>query len=238
MNYRLIANQIGDLLKYETSVNEIGRTAKSVFRFNLEIFPNDAITSTRAKLVHDWILTLAKQEMNNDDRTSQLGQFVELITPQNLRANAQEIMLKGGVAGTLVSQEARDFVDREFHQEIRIHCRKLFEQGNYFHAVFEAAKVYNKKVQAKVKSSRDGQSLMMEAWTSSGVLKITPCQTETDKNVQEGIKFLSAGLMQALRNPTAHEPALDWPISREDCLDMLSFISYLFRQLDKAVYYK
>lgn len=79
---------------------------------------------------------------------------------------------------------------------------------------------------------------MMEAWTTNGVLKITACKTETDKNVQEGIKFLSAGLMQAMRNPTAHEPALDWPISKEDCLDMLSFLSYLFRQLDKAVYYK
>jgi hypothetical protein len=44
--------------------------------------------------------------------------------------------------------------------------------------------------------------------------------------------------MQAIRNPTAHEPALDWPISREDCLDILSFLSFLFRALDKAVYFK
>jgi hypothetical protein len=44
--------------------------------------------------------------------------------------------------------------------------------------------------------------------------------------------------MQAIRNPTAHEPALYWPISKEDCLDLLSFISYLLRQLDKAIYYK
>lgn len=154
-----------------------------------------------------------------------------------LKSSAQDIISKAGVTTAFVNQEIKDFMSRGFHQEIHRHCNKLFQQKNYFHAVFEAAKAYNKKVQEKSKSSKDGQSLMMEAWTSTGVLKITQCQTETDKNIQEGIKFLSAGLMQALRNPTAHEPALDWPISREDCLDMLSFISYLFRQLDKAVYY-
>ena len=44
-----------------------------------------------------------------------------------------------------------------------------------------------------------------------------------------------AGLMRAIRNPTAHEPALHWPITEPDAVDILSFISFLFRQLDKAV---
>lgn len=71
----------------------------------------------------------------------------------------------------------------------------------------------------------------------TGVLKVTPCKSETDKNVQDGIKFLSAGLMRAIRNPTSHEPALDWPITEKDAVDILSFISFLFRQLDSAVKY-
>jgi len=79
----------------------------------------------------------------------------------------------------------------------------------------------------------------MNVWGwEKGGLKLTPCQTETDKNVQDGVKFLSAGLMRAMRNPTSHEPALHWPIEKQDCLDMLSFISFLFRQLDKAIYFK
>jgi len=94
-------------------------------------------------------------------------------------------------------------------------------------------------VREKAIGFKDGEALMMEAWGwENETLKVTPCQTDTDKNVQDGIKFLSAGLMRAMRNPTAHEPALDWPITKEDCLDMLSFVSFLFRQLDKAVYYK
>ena len=80
---------------------------------------------------------------------------------------------------------------------------------------------------------------MLEVWgCDKGVLKITSCASQTDTDVQDGIKFLSAGLMQAIRNPTAHEPAILWPINKQDCLDVLSLISFLFRQLDKAVYFK
>ena len=77
---------------------------------------------------------------------------------------------------------------------------------------------------------------MLEVWDAgAGVLQVTACVTETDKNVQDGIKFLSAGLMRAIRNPTSREPALDWPITERDAADILSFISFLFRQLDNAV---
>ncbi len=131
-----------------------------------------------------------------------------------------------------------EFIARGFHSSVIEHCKRLYAQGNYFHAVFEACKVYNKAVQTKSCSTIDGESLMMNVWGwDKGVLKLTPCQTETDKNVQDGIKFLSAGLMRAMRNPTAHEPALHWPIEKLDCLDMLSFMSFLFRQLDKSVYF-
>ena len=79
---------------------------------------------------------------------------------------------------------------------------------------------------------------MMEALSLNGVLKLNSGQSETERNIQDGTKFLSSGLMRAVRNPTAHEPALDWPINKQDCLYMLSMISFLFRQLDKAIYFK
>jgi uncharacterized protein (TIGR02391 family) len=141
-------------------------------------------------------------------------------------------------AGAAVArkEEYEAFFARAFHAEVVKHAQKLFLEGNYFHAVFEVAKAYNKQVREKAHSVKDGYALMMDAWgCDKGVLKITSCQTETDKNVQDGIKFLSAGLMQAVRNPTAHEPAVDWPISKQDCLDILSFLSFLFRKLDDAI---
>lgn len=52
------------------------------------------------------------------------------------------------------------------------------------------------------------------------------------------LRVFPQGLMQAIRNPHAHETALDWPISKDDAMDILSFISFLWRQLDKAVFFK
>ena len=129
-----------------------------------------------------------------------------------------------------------DFDARKFHPEVIAHSRDLFLKGHYFHAVFEAAKAYNAAVKMKSGLTElDGQALMNKVFSSQKpIIRITPCTTETEKNVQDGYRFIAAGLMSAVRNPTAHEPAMSFPIEREDALDILSLISYLFRWLDKT----
>lgn len=240
MNYRLIAVQVGDLLKYSTTINEINRLGSAIFKFSRESFPNDAITSQRAQLIHDWLLSLARQNISSDERTHLLIQFCHGFVNDDLRRQVDKILVDAGIPIEAVNKEDYAlFISRVFHEEVNKHSRDLFLQGNYFHAVFEACKVYNLLVKEKAQTSKDGAPLMLEVWgCEKGVLKITACTSQTDKDIQDGVKFLSAGLMQAIRNPTAHEPALLWPISKQDCLDILSFVSFLFRQLDKAVYYK
>jgi len=240
MNYRLIATEVGDLVKWDSSVNEILRIAKALFQFPIENFPNDAITSVRAQTAYNCILSLAKQRMDPDQRNSLLVAFCRRIVPDQSRNKLEQILKDSlGPSTSALKETQHEFSSRGFHPLIIEHCKTLFAQGNYFHAVFEACKVYNKEVQAKAKTPTEGEALMLSVWNwEKGVLKVTPCKTETDRNVQDGIKFLSAGLMRAMRNPTAHEPALDWPIDKQDCLDMLSFMSFLFRQLDKAAYFK
>jgi len=240
MNYRLIATEVGDLVKWDSSVNEITRIAKALFQFPIEEFANEAITSVRAQTVYNCILSLAKQRMDPEQRNNLLVTFCRRIVPEQKRVELEQILKDGlGPSSAALKETQVEFQARGFHPTVVEHCRQLFAQGNYFHAVFEACKVYNKQVQSKAQSTADGESLMLNVWgCDKGVLKVTSCQSETDRNVQDGIKFLSAGLMRAMRNPTAHEPALDWPIDKNDCLDMLSFMSFLFRQLDKAVYFK
>ena len=237
-NYRLIAVQIGDQLKYDATVNEINRVGGALFRFHREGFPNEAITSQRAQLIHDWILSLAKQEMDPEVRDRLLADFCLQIAPAQHKEPVARILFDSGVRAAS-KENIEAFGRRAFHPTVVQHSRSLFVQGNYFHALFEAGKAYNVEVKKKAQSSRDGQALMLEVWSSDkGTLKLTPCVTDTDRNVQDGVRFLAAGLMQAIRNPTAHAPALEWPIGRDDCLDILSFLSFLFRQLDKAVYHK
>jgi uncharacterized protein (TIGR02391 family) len=240
INYKVIAIEVGNLLKWDTPINEINRIAGALFKFRCEQFPNESITSSRAKTIYDWILTLAKQQMNPEERNFLLINFCRKIATEEYRPRIDKILSDNGLPLSIINKENHElFLSRSFHETIIKNSRRLFIQGNYFHAVFEAAKTYNKLVKEKSRSNKDGESLMLDVWgCEKGVLKRTPCQTETDKNIQDGIKFLSAGLMRAIRNPTSHEPAIDWPISRQDCLDILSFISFLFRQLDESVYFK
>lgn len=137
MNYRLIAIQVGDLLKYDSTVNDINRAAQSVFNFRCETFPNESITSTRAKLIHDWILYLAKQEMNNVERNNKLLQFLDLIVPESYKESTNKILKQAGIDIKSETESNKDFYNRNFHEEIHKHCFKLYAQGNYFHAVFE-----------------------------------------------------------------------------------------------------
>jgi len=236
INYIYVALQVSDLLKYDTIIRDIEIAAKSIFPFSKEEFPEDSITSVRAKLIHDWILTLAKQEINTKEKNNYLIKFLKHLTPDDKTKEVDKILHEAGIDLSL-DESTNEFYSRNFHPLIYKHCLNLYKQGNYFHAVFEATKVYNQMVKDKAKSEKDGFALMMDVWSANGVLKVTRCETETDKNVQEGLKFLSAGLMKAIRNPTAHEVAISWTISKEDCLDLLSFISFLLRQVDRAVYF-
>jgi uncharacterized protein (TIGR02391 family) len=240
INFRHIATQIGDQLKYSTSVNEIDRIGQSVLGINKENFPNTAITSVRAKAMFDWVLSLARTPLDSTERIKRLINFCLELTPEEYKRNTIGFLERNNCPYNLLYKDNLDeFLRRNFHSDVIKHSQKLFAQGNYFHAVFESAKAYNKDVKTKSQSDKDGQPLMLNVWgCDSGVLKVTACHSQTDKDFQDGIKFISGGLMSAIRNPTAHEPAISWPIDKQDCLDILSLISFLYRQLDKSVYYK
>ncbi len=210
INFRHIATQIGDSLKYSTSVNEIDRVGQSILKVNKEDFPNDSITSVRAQTLYNWILSLAKTKLETFERIKRLINFCLELTPEEYKSHTIEFLEKNNCPYNLLYKDSfNEFIQRNFHSEVIKHSQKLFIQGNFFHAVFESAKAYNKDVKQKSQSDKDGQPLMLNVWGGdSGVLKVTQCASQTDKDYQDGIKFISGGLMSAIRNPTAHEPAI------------------------------
>jgi len=65
-------------------------------------------------------------------------------------------------------------------------------------------------------------------------MKLNGLGTTSEKDEQEGYRFMFAGAMQGIRNPRAHDPAIvDDP---DICLDHLSFVSLLLRRLEQAGY--
>lgn len=70
-----------------------------------------------------------------------------LITPKDGHDSMISILELANVKSTLMDNlEGKEFDARNYHAEINKHCRKLFVEANFFHSVFEAAKIYNKKV--------------------------------------------------------------------------------------------
>lgn len=136
------------------------------------------------------------------------------------------------------TEEAKLFDARDFHAEIKRHGQSLFLQGQHFHAVFECCKAFDKYVREKSRLDLlSGSGLMAQAFSlEKGRLRLNTLQSQTERDEQEGLKHLCMGLVNAIRNPGGHEPELDRPMSREDALDVLSMISFLYRQVDKTHY--
>ena len=128
------------------------------------------------------------------------------------------------------------FRSRYFHGEVVKHARTQFIDKHYFDAVAECCKAFEKHVAKKSKKNNHGVKLMSVALGDNGSLKLNQQRTETEKSLQRGLMYMCMGLMSGIRNPIEHEPQSDYSINRQDSLDVLSFISYLYRQIDQCDY--
>jgi uncharacterized protein (TIGR02391 family) len=110
----------------------------------------------------------------------------------------------------------------------------LFDDGYFSQATFEACKFLDREVQRLAKSTESGWQLMMEAFGSaSPPVRLNALLTTSEKDEQDGFKFLFGGATRGIRNPRGHDPIRDDP---DLCLDHLGLISLLLRRLEDAGY--
>lgn len=130
---------------------------------------------------------------------------------------------------------AHPFDSRDIHPKLPRAVRKLFDNGHYPQATFEAFKFVDKEVQRLSGDAESGFKLMMKVFSeSSPRVSLTPCATTSEKDEQKGYQFLFAGSVLAIRNPRGHEYSIkDGP---DDCLDHLSLASLLLRRLEQSGY--
>ncbi len=148
-------------------------------------------------------------------------------------------------AKTLSEAEARAgtfrkaLVSRQVHADVLRFCKAELLVDNYFHAVFEAVKSVAEKLRSRTGLTSDGAALVDEALASGKVghprLALNALMTESERNEQSGLMSIIKGLFSAFRNTTAHAPKITWPISEQDALDILSFVSLVHRRLDAAI---
>lgn len=137
---------------------------------------------------------------------------------------------------------------RRLHNDVKDASYEDYKSEDFYRAVEEALKRYQTIVQNKSGSNLDGQSLMLNVFgKNNAILSVTSPYKKIDgsdfsqstkENIEEGQKFMSAGMMSGVRNPIAHEEVKELKesglFSENDCLDMLSLLSHLFRRLDVA----
>jgi uncharacterized protein (TIGR02391 family) len=122
------------------------------------------------------------------------------------------------------------------HADVLAFCRPELLDGNYFHAVLEATKSVAAKIRLKSGLQDDGAGLVQGAFGGQQpCLAINSLQNDTERSEQKGFVNLVVGLFGTFRNPTAHAPRVDWAISEQDALDLLTLVSYVHRRLDAAV---
>lgn len=127
------------------------------------------------------------------------------------------------------------FLVRNVHAAFPNVVRRLFDNGHYSQATFEAFKFLDNEIKRHSGLDKSGKALMMEALKeSSPAVQLTPLADETDRNEQEGFRFIFAGSMIAIRNPRGHEH--DLVDSVDTCLDHLGLASLLLRRLESAGY--
>lgn len=113
--------------------------------------------------------------------------------------------------------------------------KRLFDDGHYSEATFEALKFLDKRVQLVAGSRESGFKLMMNVFGGEKPkLKLTELADESQIDEQKGYQFMFAGIMSAIRNPKGHEYSIDDDL--DTCLDHLTIISALLRRLEEAGY--
>ncbi|MEX0787047.1 MAG: TIGR02391 family protein [Dehalococcoidia bacterium] len=130
------------------------------------------------------------------------------------------------------------YSSRNFHSHLPPRVRRLFTSGHFAEAVAAAMRSVNNRVKAMSGLSLDGKGLMNAAFSQqSPVLQLNALSTTTEQNEQEGLRFLLAGAMSALRNPPVHED--EWQHDRDASvtLECLGFASLLHRLLDQCEQY-
>ncbi len=169
-----------------------------------------------------------------NDKASDINDAIEKISNPDSHEKPTEILVK---AMHKIVPEYAELHWRYLNPEIHYIAEHDYKQKEYFRAAKEASSLYQQRVREL--SGLDTEKMDLLFNPGNGILMVTDCSDETEKNIQTGHQFLSQGIISGCRNPLIHNPDYQHLIEsglfdEKVCLDMLATISHLFTRLDKA----
>lgn len=167
-------------------------------------------------------------------RTVQTGQFAQAeekairratnrlsVLVEQLKLKATEIEVADVPPGAL----------DHLHPLIQEVSVRLYRDGHYSSAIFEGFKAIEGRVRELSRLDEPARQMMATAFNEKDpILPLNRLSTQSERDEQEGFRFIFMGASQGIRNPKAHDI-----IAQEDperTLDYLALASLLMRRLD------
>lgn len=174
--------------------------------------------------------------------------FSEITTSLNqpLSFIGLELGLDGKFRNTTVSKTINDaqkrannllskLEARDVHPDIFKYCKAELLVDNYFHAVFETTKGVADRLRYLADLTTDGGALVTEAFASTNpILIINNFTDATDISEHKGFTNLLIGFFGMFRNTTSHAPKINWVMTEQDALEIMTIASLCHRKLDNS----
>ncbi|MFM2198743.1 MAG: hypothetical protein RLZZ505_2175 [Verrucomicrobiota bacterium] len=101
MQAKPLATDLGEALKWTTTVRDVERNAKALFPCQRTSYPNEAITSQRSQLIYDWVLSLSMHPLAEPKKEELLAEFAKRITPKEQIQDIIEVFRRNGISERL-----------------------------------------------------------------------------------------------------------------------------------------
>ncbi len=125
------------------------------------------------------------------------------------------------------------FDKMQLHPRVIAASQSLFRDGHYASAILEAYKAFNNFVKGKTNLALDGKALMSKVFNEDApLIKLNELLTPSDRDEQEGFKFLFMGAMVGIRNPKAHDNVIQTDPYKT--LEYLGLASLLMRKIEEG----
>lgn len=123
----------------------------------------------------------------------------------------------------------------DIHPRVIAACRPELLVENYFHLVFESAKLVLNKIREITDLTLDGNQLIDAAFDGNNPRVImNTLQTQDEKGEHKGLKTLLQFITFFYRNPKAHNLKVYSPEKESDTITALATISLALKLLDKC----
>jgi uncharacterized protein (TIGR02391 family) len=183
------------------------------------------------------------------DRVNGWFTGINKFAPEKLMLIMRAVLAELAISGSTVNADDRNLAIRQIQridnflappaatqQQPQLDSRVVKAAGSYWASGHYTKAVQNvfvaliSAVAAKVnRPDQDGDGLMRHAFSQdSPLLRVSEIGSE-----QRGYMDLFAGSVLAIRNPLSHTP--EEVLSFDEARELLSFASYLFRVLDRAM---